>query len=186
MSLRGSRMRRIGRLRSEASPSNVAVIPWTPTTPIISRQPVPALPKSNASRGAKIAPIPGPPNSPCAGSDTLGDRAQSLASLAGPEHIVALEQSLNLRLAAGKETKQKRPVGDRFVARRPQAPLERSRALSAERRGRGVMRGGGGHVRASLTVAHERAMRRTALVSPTLETVDRRPIWRIDRAEGGD
>ena len=53
-------MRRIGRLRSEASPSKVAVIPWPPTTPIISRQPVPALPKSSGSRGAKSAPIPGP------------------------------------------------------------------------------------------------------------------------------
>jgi len=37
-----------------------------------------------------------------------------------------------------------------------------------------------------LTGAHERAIRRTALVSPTLETVDERPIWRIDRAGGGD
>ena len=40
MSLSGSRMRRIGRLRREASPSKVAVIPWPPTTPIIRRQPV--------------------------------------------------------------------------------------------------------------------------------------------------
>ena len=60
ISLSGSRMRRIGRLRSEASPSKVAVIPWPPTTPIISRQPVPALPKSSVSRGAKSAPSPGP------------------------------------------------------------------------------------------------------------------------------
>ena len=60
MSLSGSRMRRIGRLRSEASPSKVAVTPWPPTTPIISRQPVPALPKSSVSRGASSAPRPGP------------------------------------------------------------------------------------------------------------------------------
>ena len=60
ISLSGSRMRRIGRLRSEASPSKVAVIPWPPTTPIISRQPVPALPKSSVSRGGKSAPSPGP------------------------------------------------------------------------------------------------------------------------------
>ena len=60
MSRSGSRMRRIGRLRSEASPSKVAVIPCPPTTPIISRQPVPALPKSSVSRGANSAPRPGP------------------------------------------------------------------------------------------------------------------------------
>ena len=60
MSLSGSRMRRIGRFRSEASPSKVAVIPWPPTTPIISREPVPALPKSRISRGGRIAPSPGP------------------------------------------------------------------------------------------------------------------------------
>ena len=43
----GSRMRLIGRFLSEASPSKVAVTPWLPTTPIISREPVPALPKSS-------------------------------------------------------------------------------------------------------------------------------------------
>ena len=60
ISLSGSRMRRIGRLRKLASPSKVAVIPWPPTTPIISRAPVPALPKSRVSRGGRIAPSPGP------------------------------------------------------------------------------------------------------------------------------
>jgi len=44
----------------------------------------------------------------------------------------------------------------------------------------------GGHLGPSLTGANDRAVRRTALVSPTLESVDQRPIWRIDRAGGGD
>ena len=53
-------MRRIGRLRSEASPSKRAVIAWPPTTPIISREPVPALPKSSVSRGPSSEPSPAP------------------------------------------------------------------------------------------------------------------------------
>ena len=43
-----------------------------------------------------------PSNSPCARRETLGDGAQRLASLAGCEHIVALKQSLDFRLAAGE------------------------------------------------------------------------------------
>jgi hypothetical protein len=57
-------------------------------------------------------PDPGAANSPCAGPETLGDCAQGMARLAGPEHIVALEQPLNLRLAAGKKAKQKRAMRD--------------------------------------------------------------------------
>src|SRR5579872_3507327 len=53
-------MRRIGRLRNEASPSKAAVTPWPPTTPIINREPVPALPKSNVSCGERIEPTPSP------------------------------------------------------------------------------------------------------------------------------
>jgi hypothetical protein len=56
----GSRMRRIGRLRSDASPSKVAVTSCPATTPIISREPVPALPKSSVSRGATSEPSPIP------------------------------------------------------------------------------------------------------------------------------
>jgi hypothetical protein len=60
ISASGSRMRRIGRLRSEASPSKRARIGWPPTTPSISREPVPALPKSSVSRGASSVPMPTP------------------------------------------------------------------------------------------------------------------------------
>ena len=60
ISARGSRMRRIGRLRSEASPSKVAEIGWPPTTPIISLVPVPALPKSSVASGSASPPMPTP------------------------------------------------------------------------------------------------------------------------------
>ena len=97
--------------------------------------------------GARSAPRPGPRIRHCPGAETLGDGAQSLASLAGPEHIVTLEQTLDLGLAAGQEAKQKRAMRDRFVSRRLNPPFERSRALGAERRGRGWMRRMGGHFR---------------------------------------
>ena len=48
---RGSRIRRIGRERSEASPSNTAEIGQPATAPITSRQPVPELPKSRGAAG---------------------------------------------------------------------------------------------------------------------------------------
>ena len=44
-------MRCIGRLRSDASPSKVAVIGQPATAPITSRQPVPELPKSSTPAG---------------------------------------------------------------------------------------------------------------------------------------
>ena len=60
ISASGSRMRRIGRLRSEASPSKHARIGWPPTTPSIRREPVPALPKSSVVCGAMSVPMPTP------------------------------------------------------------------------------------------------------------------------------
>ena len=47
----GSRIRRIGRERSEASPSKTAEIGQPATAPITSRQPVPELPKSSGAAG---------------------------------------------------------------------------------------------------------------------------------------
>jgi len=56
----GSRIRRIGRLRSEASPSKVAVIGQPATAPITSRQPVPELPKSSGAAGSAKPATPTP------------------------------------------------------------------------------------------------------------------------------
>ena len=88
---------------------------------------------------------PGAANPPLAGPETLDDRAERLARLAGPEHVVALEQPLDLRFAAGQEAKQEGAMGDRFVARRPDPALERSRAHGAEGRRRAGMRRMSGH-----------------------------------------
>jgi hypothetical protein len=62
---RGSSTRRIGRLRSDASPSNVAVIGQPATAPRVSRQPVPELPKSSAAAGSAKPPTPTPCTSHC-------------------------------------------------------------------------------------------------------------------------
>ncbi len=56
----GSRMRFIGRLRSEASPSKLATIGQPATAPITRRQPVPELPKSSAAAGSRKPPTPTP------------------------------------------------------------------------------------------------------------------------------
>jgi len=59
----GSSTRRIGRVRSEASPSNAAVTGQPPTAPSIKRQPVPELPKSSGATGWAKPPTPTPATS---------------------------------------------------------------------------------------------------------------------------
>src|SRR6185312_10020167 len=57
---RGSSTRRIGLVRSEASPSKTAVIGQPATAPIASRQPVPELQKSSGTGGCANPPTPTP------------------------------------------------------------------------------------------------------------------------------
>ena len=72
----GSRMRRIGRVRSEASPSKVAVIGQPATAPITRRQPVPELPKSSAARAAAKPADADPAHAPGAVAGALDVRAE--------------------------------------------------------------------------------------------------------------
>ena len=118
-------MRFIGRFRREASPSKVAVTPCPPTTPIIRREPVPALPKSSVSRGDKSAPSPGPADAPAPGREPLDRRAQGLAGPAGAQYVVALEQALDGGLAAGQEPEQESAMRNGLVARGSEPPVER-------------------------------------------------------------
>jgi hypothetical protein len=108
-----------------------------------------------------------------------------LASLTRPKHVVAFQQPFHLRFAAGQKAKEKGAMGDRFVAWRTDSSFKRSRALGAKRRRSGLM-GMRGHLTFLTAGANSRAAERTALVSSALETVDHRPIWRIDRAGGDD
>ena len=86
-----------------------------------------------------------PANSPLARPEPLDDRAERLARLARPQHVVALEQPLDFRFAAGEKAEQKRAMRDRLVPRRPDPPFQRPRALGGERRCRGKMRRMSGH-----------------------------------------
>ena len=140
-------MRPIGRLRSEASPSKVAVIPWPPTTPIIRREPVPALPKSSVVAGRKQRSEAGPADPPAARRQALDHRAERPAGLARPEDVVALEQSFDQRLAAGEQAEDEGAVGNRLVAGRPEAAAKRLPATGAQ--GGSNVRGRSGHARTS-------------------------------------
>ena len=112
----GSRIRRIGRLRSEASPSNTAVIGQPATAPITSRQPVPELPKSSGfCRLGKAADahaidlpreIPGP----------LDPGAQRPHGFGGVEDVFALQKAGNPAFADRKRAQDQGPVRDRLVA----------------------------------------------------------------------
>ncbi len=53
------------------------------------------------------------------------DRAERLAGLARPQDVVALEQALDHRLAAGQEAEDEGAMGNRLVAGRAEPPLER-------------------------------------------------------------
>ena len=120
-------------------------------------------------------------NPPTAGPRALDDRAERLAGLAGPHHVVAFEQPFDLRFSAGQEAKQKGAMGDRFVARRPDPAFERPCAHGAERRSR-RMRQMSGHWSCFLSARARRPRaRRPALVSSTFDPVDREEK-RIDTA----
>ena len=75
----GSSTRRIGRLRKEASPSNVAVTGQPATAPSMSRQPVPELPKSSTVAGSAKPPTPTPwtSHSPAPRRSTTAPSARS-------------------------------------------------------------------------------------------------------------
>src|SRR6516165_2072508 len=64
------------------------------------------------------------PNPPAARREPLDRGAESPAGLACPQNVDALEQAFDPRLAARQEAENEGAMGDRLVARRPEAPLE--------------------------------------------------------------
>ena len=83
---------------------------------------------------------PGAANPPRPGPGALDDRAERPASLAGVQHVLALEQPLDPGFAAGQEAEQEGAMRDRLVARRPDPTFQRSCAHGAEGRSRGMRR----------------------------------------------
>ena len=126
----GSRMRRIGRVRRQASPSNVAVIGQPATAPMARRQPVPELPKSSGGgrlREAADADAAHPPG-PLAGA--LDRRAQRPHGVGGADGVLALQQAGDARF--------RRPS-----ARPGSASGAKSTCRRARGRGRSAARSGG-------------------------------------------
>ena len=73
---------------------------------------------------------PGPRTRHRPGAEPLDLGAERLARLAGAQHVVAFEQAVDFRVAAGQQAEEKGAMRDRFVARRADAPFQRSRALA--------------------------------------------------------
>ena len=111
----GLSTRPIGRRDSEASPVMRTVMSWPAITPIISRAPVPALPKSRSPAGAASPPTPRPRTSQA--SPALRDRAaQRLQGLGRVQDVLALEQAGDARAAGRQRPEHERAVRDRLVA----------------------------------------------------------------------
>ena len=120
----GSRMRRIGRLRREASPSKVAVIGWLPATPIISREPGAGIAEiehrrraRRARRCRRRAPASGP--APRGRSRAPSARqASAVRSTSSPSSRPSIRVS-----PIGEQAEDQGAVRDRLVAGDAQAPL---------------------------------------------------------------
>ena len=103
----------------------MAVIGWPATTPIISREPVPALPKSRGWRARQAADAdPGDAASdPALARD---DGAERPGRVGGAQHVVALEQALDPGLADAQQAEDERPVRDRLVAGQARPAAQRA------------------------------------------------------------
>ena len=123
-------MRRIGRLRREASPSKVANRPGSNTTPIISG--ARAARRSRAFHAAPKGAEPGTTNSPAARAETLDDRPERLAGL--PVRKTSSPSSSPLRsvLAAGQRPKRSVRCEIDLSPGGRNRPLSAWRALRAE------------------------------------------------------
>ena len=80
----------------------MAVIGQPATAPIISRQPVPELPKSSGAAGFGKARYADPVDLPGPLADPLDPRAQRAQHFGGINDVFAFEQSGNARFADGQ------------------------------------------------------------------------------------
>ena len=113
----GSRMRRIGRFRSEASPSKVAVTGCEPTTPHHQPRAGPGIAEIEGRRGLGQSADAGPGDAPAALAEAMGAAAERPHGRGGADHVLAFQQVLDLRLAQRQAADDQRPVRDRLVAR---------------------------------------------------------------------
>ena len=138
----GSRMRRIGRERRLASPSNVAVIGQPATAPMASRQPVPELPKSSARRRLGEAADADAPHAPGLLAGALHRGAQRPHGVGGADGVLALQHSGNARFPDRQRAQNQRAKRNRLVARHAHAAGQRPGAAGGQRRGLGGVHDG--------------------------------------------
>ena len=91
---------------------------------------------------------PGAPDAPAARPDGARSCAPSWRqACAGAQHVLALEQPFDLRLADREQAEDQRAMRDGFVAGRAHAARQRAGFMGAERRGGSVSMGGVRHSR---------------------------------------
>src|SRR5208337_1876932 len=85
--------------------------------------------------GRKQCSEAGPADPPAARRQALDDRTQSFTGFAGAQDVVALEQPIDLGLAASQEAEDEGAMGNRLVAGRAEPAVEPRPTDRAQRRG---------------------------------------------------
>ncbi len=111
----GASTRPIGRRESEASPVIVTVMSCPAITPIMSRVPVPELPKSIGAAGLGQSARAAPQHLPDI-ADLRRGRAERGDGLRRIDDVLGLEQPADARPPGGERPEHQRPVRDRLVA----------------------------------------------------------------------
>jgi hypothetical protein len=137
----GFATRAIGRPRRLASPVKKLVKGWVATTPISRRVPGPALPMSSTSAGSARPPSPRPRTRQIPVRAALDLGAHRAHRGGGAQHILALEQAADRRLADRQAAEHQRAMRDRFVAGRAQRAVQAASGAPCRQRKR---RGGCG------------------------------------------
>ena len=135
-------MRRIGRVRRLASPSNVTVIGQPATAPIARRQPVPELPKSSAADGSAKPPTPTPSHPPGPLAGALDHGAQRLHGVGGADGVLALQHAGDAGFADRQRAQDQGAQRNRLVAGHADAAAQRPERRAVMRRRRVEWHGG--------------------------------------------
>ena len=126
-------------------------MPWPPTTPIISREPVPALPKSSASAGLRAPPMPTPRmrQSPSPRRSITAPSARQAAAVRSTSSPSS--RPLTVVSPHAQQAEDQRAMRDRFVARQPHPAFAGGRPAGGEGPRRAVM--GAGHGQSPISPA---------------------------------
>ena len=124
-------MRRIGRLRSDASPSNVSDDSMAADDAHHQARARAGVAEIEVVGRREERAEPGARDLPAAFAEALDMGAQGLAGLAGAQHVVAFQQPFDRGHAAAEQAENEGAMRDRLVAGRARAPFERAASLRA-------------------------------------------------------